>query len=158
MRPMLSRKVVKGKQDRFIFLQAFAGFWEFGLVTGEELIVGRQSCFASRRQVHFMDQLLGLALNALRHFIQDVSYGWSIRISCQVVVCALATTGRSRAPSRVLTYNEFSLNLKLLRLRCCCLRLLRNQGHISSPQPEQDLAAAIRFQRLLNASLNWSSG
>ena len=69
---MLSRKVVKGKQDRFIFLQAFAGFWEFGLVTGEELIVGRQSCFASRRQVHFMNQLLGLALNALEHFIKDI--------------------------------------------------------------------------------------
>jgi hypothetical protein len=55
---MFSRKVVKGKQDRFIFLQAFAGFWEFGLVTGEDLIVGRQSCFASRRQVHFMDLIV----------------------------------------------------------------------------------------------------
>jgi hypothetical protein len=31
---------------------AFAGFWNFDLVTGDELIVG-QSCFASRRQVHF---------------------------------------------------------------------------------------------------------
>jgi hypothetical protein len=27
------------------------------LVTGDELIVGCQSCFAGRRQVHFMDQL-----------------------------------------------------------------------------------------------------
>ena len=27
-------------------LQAFAGFWEFELVTGDELIVGCQSCFA----------------------------------------------------------------------------------------------------------------
>jgi len=69
---MLGREVVKGKQDFFIFLQAFAGFWEFGLVTGDELIVGSQSCFAGRRQVHFMDQLLSFALNALGHFIQDV--------------------------------------------------------------------------------------
>src|SRR5271157_6554487 len=60
MRPMLGREIVKGKQHLFIFLQAFAGFWEFDLVTGEELLVGRQSGFASRRQVHFMDQLLSL--------------------------------------------------------------------------------------------------
>ncbi len=32
MRPMLGREVVKGKQDFFIFLQAFAGFREFSLV------------------------------------------------------------------------------------------------------------------------------
>src|SRR6516162_9349827 len=73
MRPMLSWEVVKGKQDFFILLQAFAGFWEFGLVTGDELIVSCQSCFAGRRQVHFMDQLLSFALDALGHFIQDVS-------------------------------------------------------------------------------------
>src|SRR5215469_12794853 len=72
MRPMLGWEVVKGKQDFLILLQAFAGFWEFGLVTGNELIVSCQSCFARRRQVHFMDQLLSFALNALRHFIQDV--------------------------------------------------------------------------------------
>src|SRR6266436_7406027 len=72
MRPMLGREVVKGKQDFFIFLQAFAGFREFSLVTGDELFVGSSSCFAGRRQVHFMDQLLSFALNALRHFIQDV--------------------------------------------------------------------------------------
>ena len=58
MRPMLGREIVKGKQYFFIFVQAFAGFWEFALVTGDELIVGRQSGFAGRRQVHFMDQLL----------------------------------------------------------------------------------------------------
>ncbi len=69
---MLRGKIVKGKENFFVFVQAFAGFWEFGLVTGDELIVGRQSCFASRCQVHFMDQLLGLTLNAFRHFIQDV--------------------------------------------------------------------------------------
>jgi len=69
---MLGRKVVKGKQDFFIFLQASAGFWEFGLVTGDELIIGCQSRFAGGRQVHFMDQLLRLALYALRHFIQDI--------------------------------------------------------------------------------------
>ena len=72
MRPVLGWEVVKGKQRFFIFCQAFAGFWEFDLVTGEELIVGRQSGFASRRQVHFMDQLLRFALNAFWHFIQDV--------------------------------------------------------------------------------------
>ena len=65
MRPMLGREIVKGKQHLFIFGQAFAGFWKFDLVTGEELIVGRQSGFASRRQVHFMDQLLRFALNTL---------------------------------------------------------------------------------------------
>ena len=70
---MLGREIVKGKQHFFIFVQAFAGFWEFDLVTGDELIVGRQSGFASRSQVHFMDQLLRFALNALRHFIQDIS-------------------------------------------------------------------------------------
>jgi len=50
-----AREVVKGKQDFFIFLHSFAGFMEFGLVTGDELIVGCQSCFAGRRQIHFMD-------------------------------------------------------------------------------------------------------
>jgi hypothetical protein len=70
---MLGWEVVKGKQHFFILFQALAGFWEFDLVTGDELVVGCQSCFASRRQVHFMDQLLGFTLNALRHFIQDIS-------------------------------------------------------------------------------------
>ena len=69
---MLGREVVKSKQDFFIFLQALAGFWELDLVTGEKLLKGCQSGFASRRQVHFMNQLLGLALNALEHFIKDI--------------------------------------------------------------------------------------
>src|ERR1700732_296976 len=72
MGPMLGPKVIEGKEDFFISLQAFAGLWKFGLVTGDELIVSGQSRFADRRQVHFMDQLLGLALNTFRHFIQDV--------------------------------------------------------------------------------------
>src|SRR4029077_10671714 len=72
MRPMLGWKVIEGKQDFFIFLQTFAGLWKFDLVTGDELFVGCQSCFAGRSQVHFMDQLLRLALHALRHFIQDI--------------------------------------------------------------------------------------
>ena len=50
---MLGREIVKGKQRFFILLQAFAGFWKFDFVTGDELIVGCQSCFAGRRQVHF---------------------------------------------------------------------------------------------------------
>src|SRR6478672_7738936 len=33
---------------------------------------GCTSCFAGRRQVHFMDQLLSFALNTFRHFIQYV--------------------------------------------------------------------------------------
>src|SRR5262245_14855118 len=72
MGPMLGRKVIEGKEDFLILLQTFAGLWELGLVTGDELIVGCQSRFAGRRQVHFMDQLLGLALNALGHFIEDI--------------------------------------------------------------------------------------
>jgi hypothetical protein len=46
-----------------------------------------------------------------------------------------------------------SPDLKLLRLRCCCLWLLRNHGHISSPKLEQDLTVAIRFQGLLERFL-----
>ena len=69
---MLGREIVKGKQYFFIFVQAFAGFGEFALVTGNELIVGCQSGFAGRRQVHFMDQLLCFALNAFRHLIQNI--------------------------------------------------------------------------------------
>src|SRR5262249_137106 len=72
MWPMLGWEVVKGKQNFFILLQAFAGFREFGLITADELIVSCQCRFAGRSQVHFMDQLLGFALNALGHFIQDV--------------------------------------------------------------------------------------
>src|SRR6266403_5967393 len=53
MRPMLGRKVIEGEQDFFIFLQAFAGLWKFGLVTGDELIVSCQSRFAGRCQVQF---------------------------------------------------------------------------------------------------------
>src|SRR6516165_630198 len=68
MRPMLGWEVIEGKQDFFIFLQAFAGLRKFDLVTGDKLIVGCQSRFAGRRQVHFMDQLLGLALNAFLAF------------------------------------------------------------------------------------------
>ena len=37
MGPMLGRKVIEGKEDFFIFLQAFAGLRKFGLVTGDEL-------------------------------------------------------------------------------------------------------------------------
>ena len=72
MRPVLGWEIVKAKQRCFIFCQAFAGFWEFDLVTGDELIVSCQSGFASRSQIHFMDQLLGFALNTFRHFIQDI--------------------------------------------------------------------------------------
>ena len=72
MRLMLGGKVVKSKQDFFIFFQVLAGFWKFCLVTGNELIIGCQSCFAGRCEVHFMDQLLNLTLNALEHFIQHV--------------------------------------------------------------------------------------
>src|SRR5438034_11329311 len=72
MRPMLGRKVIEGKQDFFIFLQAFAGLWKFSLVTEDELTVSCQSRFAGRRQVHFMDQLLSLALNTFGHFIEDI--------------------------------------------------------------------------------------
>jgi len=43
---VLDRKVVKGKQDFFIFLQAFAGFWEFDLVTGDKPIICCLSCLA----------------------------------------------------------------------------------------------------------------
>ena len=50
MRPMLGGKAIEGRQDFFIFLQAFANFWDFDLVTGDELIVGCQSCFSGRRQ------------------------------------------------------------------------------------------------------------
>src|SRR6202521_3212787 len=46
-----------------------------------------------------------------------------------------------------------SPNLKPLRLRCCCLWLLRNHGRISGPKLEQDLTAAIRFQGLLERFL-----
>src|ERR1700751_1476486 len=72
MRPMLGWKVIESKEDFFIFVQAFAGLREFGLVTGDELIVSCQSRFAGRRQVHFMDQLLSLALNTFGHFIEDI--------------------------------------------------------------------------------------
>ena len=63
---MLGREIVEGKEHLFIFVQAFAGFGEFALVAGDELIVGRQRGLASRRQVHFMNELLRFALNALR--------------------------------------------------------------------------------------------
>src|SRR6516225_9688436 len=82
MGPMLGRKVIKGKQDFFIFLQAFAGFWKFGLVTGDKLIVSRQSSFAGRSQVHFMDQLFRFALHALRHFIQVLAVLWTQQRCC----------------------------------------------------------------------------
>jgi hypothetical protein len=72
MRPMLGRKVIEGKEDFFILLQAFAGLWEFDLVTRDELIVSCQGRFASRGQLHLMDQFFRLALNTFRHFIQDV--------------------------------------------------------------------------------------
>jgi hypothetical protein len=72
MRPVLSREAVKGEQELLIFFQAFAGFGELGSLTENELVVTCQSRFANRRQVHFMDQLLGLAPNALGHFSQDV--------------------------------------------------------------------------------------
>src|SRR6516164_8864878 len=54
MRPMLGWEVIEGKQDFFIFLQAFAGLRKFDLVTGDELIVGCQSRFTGRRQIHFI--------------------------------------------------------------------------------------------------------
>src|SRR5580692_7587640 len=46
MRPMLGWEVVKGKEHCFVFFQALAGFWEFDLVTGDELVIDCQSCFA----------------------------------------------------------------------------------------------------------------
>jgi hypothetical protein len=42
MRPVLGRKVVKGEQPFFVLFQALGRFWIFGLVTGNELIVGSE--------------------------------------------------------------------------------------------------------------------
>jgi hypothetical protein len=53
MRPMLRGKIVKGKQNFFVFLQALAGLWKFDLVTVDELLVSCQSRFAGRGQVTF---------------------------------------------------------------------------------------------------------
>src|ERR1700758_2361739 len=72
MGPVLGREVVKGEQPFFVFLQALGRFWILRLVTGDELVVSCQSRFAGRRQVHFMDQLLSLALNTFGHFIEDI--------------------------------------------------------------------------------------
>src|SRR6266481_4034280 len=45
-----------------------------------------------------------------------------------------------------------------LRFRCCRLWLLRDRGHISSPKLEQDLAATIRFQGLVERFLELVEG
>src|SRR6478672_11179091 len=92
MRLMLGRKVVKGKQDFFIFLQAFARFWEFALITGNELMAGCQSRLASWCQVHFMDQLLGLVQNALGHFSRILAV-----LCTQQRCCAIAPYSSCRA-------------------------------------------------------------
>jgi hypothetical protein len=103
---MLGREIVKGKQHLFIFGQAFAGFWKFDLVTGEELIVGRQSGFASRRQVHFMDQLLRFALNTLVPrclvwVIAKLTHVWDIQIELtgSMVGCGSKVDEVSKSPS-----------------------------------------------------------
>jgi hypothetical protein len=44
-----------------MFLQVFAGLWEFGLVTGDEL--SRKLPVAGWREVHFVNELLGIALD-----------------------------------------------------------------------------------------------
>src|ERR1700722_17433581 len=98
MRPVLGREVVKGKQRFFIFCQAFAGFWEFDLVTRNELIKGCQSCFASRRQIHFMDQLLRFALNTLRHFILDMD-GLMDESNAALAPGHILPAERSRSPA-----------------------------------------------------------
>src|SRR5215467_11398895 len=72
MGPVLGWKVVKSKECFLVLLKTFTGFWEFDLVTGKELFVGRQSRFTGGGQVHFVDQLLGFCLNALGHFIEDI--------------------------------------------------------------------------------------
>jgi len=41
--PVLGREVIKGEQPFFVLLQARDRFWELGLVTGDELIIGFQS-------------------------------------------------------------------------------------------------------------------
>ena len=55
MGPVLGREVIKGEQPFFVLLQARGRFWELGLVTGDELIIGFQSSFSGGRQVHFVD-------------------------------------------------------------------------------------------------------
>ena len=72
VRPVLGRKVVKSEQPFLVFFQALGRFWILRSVTLDELLVSCQSRFAGRRQVHFMDQLLSLALNTFGHFIEDI--------------------------------------------------------------------------------------
>jgi hypothetical protein len=50
MRPVLSREIIKGEQQFFVFFQAVGRFWVLGLVTGDEVIIGSQSGFLGRRQ------------------------------------------------------------------------------------------------------------
>jgi hypothetical protein len=53
---VLGRKVVKAKENFFVFLQALAGLWKFDLVTVDELLLRCQSRFAGQGRAHFMEQ------------------------------------------------------------------------------------------------------
>jgi hypothetical protein len=48
---VLGRKVVKAKENFFVFLQALAGLWKFDLVTVGELLLRCQSRFAGQGRV-----------------------------------------------------------------------------------------------------------
>jgi hypothetical protein len=63
----------------------------------KEIEARRQSCFTGRRQVHFMDQLLGLALNAFGHFIEDIARLTYVPSNVAVRLGRILPAGRSKS-------------------------------------------------------------
>jgi hypothetical protein len=72
MSPEFGGKVVEREQDVLVLAQTLRRLRILCFIFREEPGVGRQGRFFRRGQIHLVDHLLGVRLNALRQLVQDV--------------------------------------------------------------------------------------
>jgi hypothetical protein len=69
---VLSRKIIERKEACLILPQACAGSVVLYLIQGKKMTVSLHCLIFRRGQVHVMDVILGTALDALWHLVQNV--------------------------------------------------------------------------------------
>ena len=72
MRPMFGGKIVEGEEDVLVFFETFAGFGILRRVQLQESVVRGQRGFFRRGEIHLMNHLLCVWLNAFRHLVEDI--------------------------------------------------------------------------------------
>ena len=69
---MGGREIVEGKHHVAVLAQTLAGLGIFVLVAAQEAVVGRQGILSGGRQVHLVQQTLGIRAHPLGQLVEDI--------------------------------------------------------------------------------------